>query len=130
MADNITLLNNETQAKILKSFLIGMHGIDFKKTYPKLFRGPYQFLNWFKGLNEISSNKYVPYSASYESLFKSYGASGTIQTPYFNESFDENNFSQRTKYELHFEPPEELKNNIRKAFIVKKCLQCVFMCFC
>ena len=126
MADNLTLLKNETQTKILKNFLIGMHDIEFEKTYPKLFKGPDQFLNWFKGVQEISS----PYYTSPISSFKTYGASGTIQTPYFNESFDENNFHLMTKYELSFEPPEELKNNIRKAFIVKKCLQCVFMCFC
>ena len=117
MADNLTLLKNETQTKILKNFLIGMHDIEFEKTYPKLFKGPDQFLNWFKGVQEISSNKYVPYYTSYESLFKTYGASGTIQTPYFNESFDENKFSLRTTYDLRFEPPKALKDNIREVFI-------------
>ena len=111
MADDVQLLNNKTQKKILKRFLMKMHEFDFLKTYSRLFEGPEQFMNWFKGINVFDKSNIPQYSSSHQT-FTTYSNNGTIQTPHFREAFNEENFTIRASYYMKFKPPKEMAHNI------------------
>ena len=111
MADDVQLVNNETQMKILKHFLMKMHEFDFLKTYSRLYEGPEQFMNWFKGINVFDKSNIPQYSESHQT-FTTYSNNGTIQTPHFREAFNEENFIIKSSYFMHFKPPKDVTQNV------------------
>ena len=51
-------------------------------------------------------------NSSSHQTFTTYSNNGTIQTPHFRETFNEENFTIRASYYMKFKPPKEMAHNI------------------
>ena len=117
IADDISSLSNESQKEILNQFLMEMHQLDFEKAYSLLFKGPDQFLNWYKGLSLVEYQSFS-YSNTRQ-IFSTSASNGTIQTPHFREDFKDENFPTIALYKMRFSIPKEMTRNVNISILLE-----------